>query len=78
MSSPLRKFSSNMMGPSGMKDDEFLPEFEEKEIKHQQKLDSSIIVTKKPDTMLKHNEEHGGMLYKYDLPVENTPVVFRS
>jgi hypothetical protein len=28
--------------------------------------------------MLKHGEEIGGILYKYDLPVENTPIVFKS
>ena len=77
MSFPLRKFS-NMMGQGSMKDDEFLPEFEEKEMKHFQKLDSSIIVIKKPDSMPRYNEEHGELLYKYDLPIENTAVVFRS
>jgi hypothetical protein len=35
-------------------------------------------VTKRPDSMLKHLEEHGGMLYKYDLPVENLAITFRS
>jgi len=34
-------------------------------------MESKIIVAKKPDDMLKHNEDVGGMLYKYDLPVEN-------
>lgn len=76
MASALRQFSTG--GMMSMKDDEFLPDFEEKEIKHMQQLESQIIVTKKPDSMLKHNEEVGGLLYKYDLPVENIPVVFRS
>jgi hypothetical protein len=35
-------------------------------------------VTKKPDDMLRHNEDVGGVLYKYDLPIENKPIVFRS
>lgn len=61
-----------------MLDDEFLPDLEKKEIEHQQKLESSLTVDKKPDNMLKHLEEHGGILYKYDLPVENRPVVFKS
>jgi hypothetical protein len=41
-------------------------------------MESSITVTKKPDNMLRHDEEIGGMLYKYDLPVENLPVTFKS
>lgn len=61
-----------------MKDDEFLPDVESKEIEHQIKMDSTIVVTKKPDDMLRHNEEHGGTLYKYDLPVENKPIEFKS
>ena len=28
--------------------------------------------------MLKHNEEYGGVIYKYDLPVENKPIEFKS
>lgn len=62
----------------GMHDDDFLPDFEQKEFTHQQKLESSIIVTNKPDSMLKHNEEYGGVIYKYDLPVENKPILFKS
>ena len=30
------------------------------------------------EDMLKHQEETGGMLYKYDLPVENQAIVFKS
>ena len=76
----LRNFSNLLRGSGGslLKDDDFLPEFEEKELAHQQKLDSSIVVTKRPDDMLKHNEEYGGIIYKYDLPVENRPIELRS
>jgi hypothetical protein len=28
--------------------------------------------------MLRHNTDFGGELYKYDLPVGNRPIVFRS
>lgn len=28
--------------------------------------------------MLKHNEEVSGMIYKYDLPVENLPIEFKN
>ena len=59
-------------------DDEFLPEFEKKELEHQVKLESTLTVNKKPDDMLKHGEEHGGILYKYDLPIVNQPITFRS
>lgn len=52
-------------------DDDFLPEFEQKEIEHQMKVESSLEVRKPPDENLKHLEEHGGILYKYDLPIEN-------
>ena len=41
-------------------------------------MESTIQVHKKPDDMLRHGEEHGGVLYKYDLPVVNTPITFRS
>lgn len=47
-------------------------------MKHYQKLDSTLIVPKKTDDMLKHNVEHAGTLYKYDLPVENKPIIFKS
>jgi len=29
------------------------------------------------DDLLRHNTDFNGMLYKYDLPIENTPIVFR-
>ncbi len=62
----------------GNPDDDFLPEFAEIEINHLRKLDSSISVKKKPDDMLKHGEEVGGVLYKYDLPIENVPIALKS
>lgn len=61
-----------------MNDDEFLPEFEQKEMEHQKRMESTITVHKKPDEMLRHGEELGGILYKYDLPVVNSPIVFKS
>ena len=63
---------------SQMNDDEFLPEFEKIEMAHQQKLESTINMQKKPDHMLRHGEELGGVLYKYDLPILNAPIVFKS
>lgn len=61
-----------------MNDDDFLPDMEKKELDHQRKMESSISVTKKPDDMLRHNEDFGGILYKYDLPIVNKPITFRS
>jgi hypothetical protein len=47
-------------------------------MKHSQMLESTTLVAKQKDSELKHNEEHGGMLYKYDLPIENSPILFKS
>jgi hypothetical protein len=41
-------------------------------------MESTISVQKKPDDMLRHNEDFGGVVYKYDLPVVNKPIQFRS
>ena len=84
--SALRHFSNTLRpspvagNPTGsfLMDDEFLPDFEKQELDYQVKLESTISVSKKPDDMLKHGEEHGGILYKYDLPVVNQPINFRS
>lgn len=71
--------SSPMVGGgSFLQDDEFLPEIEKAEFEHQRKLESSISVKKKPDDMLRHGEEYSGILYKYDLPIVNQPIVFKS
>lgn len=40
--------------------------------------ESRLSLKKRPDDQLRHQSEHNGMLYKYDLPVENNPIVFRS
>ncbi len=69
-----------MAGTPGsfLNDDEFLPEMEKKELEYQQKMESTISMNKKPDDMLRHQEEVGGIIYKYDLPVVNQPISFRS
>ena len=69
---------SSPLAGSALNDDEFLPDFEKKEIAHQERMESTISVQKKPDNMLKHGEEFGGIVYKYDLPIVNTPISFRS
>jgi hypothetical protein len=63
--------SSPLTGGSMLNDDEFLPDLEKRELDHQQRMESILNVQKKPDNMLRHGEEHGGVLYKYDLPVVN-------
>jgi len=47
-------------------------------MEHYQRMESTLTVAMRPEDMLKHNEEHGGILYKYDLPVENLPITFKS
>jgi hypothetical protein len=77
LASLLKKHFSTGGMLGGVRDDEFLPDREMKEIEQQRMMDSSIKVNKKPDSMLKHQEEHGGEIYKYDLPVENKPIQFK-
>ena len=62
-----------------MEEQSFIPGHEEKKIQHAVKQDASIQV--KPTSQageLLHNTELGGILYKYDLPVVNTPIIFKS
>lgn len=40
--------------------------------------DAQVTLANKADDQLRHNEEVGGMIYKYDLPVENMPITFRN
>lgn len=58
--------------------DDFLPDREAKEIEHQMRQEAQISLSRRPDDMLRHNADFSGILYKYDLPVENLPIVFRS
>jgi hypothetical protein len=41
-------------------------------------MEAMITIATRGDDMLKHNEEVGGVIYKYDLPVENFPISFKS
>ena len=43
-----------------------------------EKMESQIRLSNRPDDMLRHNSEYNGMLYKYDLPTSNLPIVFRN
>lgn len=58
--------------------DDFLPDRESKEIEHQMRMEAQITLSRRPDDMLRHNADFSGILYKYDLPTENLPIVFRS
>ena len=60
-------------------EDDFLPDNEEAEIEKQVQDEARLALNRRPlDQMLKHNEEMNGTIYKYDLPVDNKPIVFRS
>ena len=61
-----------------MKDDEFLPEQEDLELRLQSEMDSTLTIATKKDDQLRHNEEVGGTVYKYDLPVENLPISWKN
>ena len=65
-------------GQTAMSDDEFLPEQEDLELRIRSELDASLTISTKADGKLRHNEEVGGTVFKYDLPVENLPIEFRS
>ena len=41
-------------------------------------MDATLTLTTKSDDSLRHNEEYAGMIYKYDLPVENLPITFKN
>ena len=69
---------ANEFGQGNIGDEEFLPDREEKEIDLQVEQEATISLNIGMEDMLKHREDAGGMLYKYDLPVENKPIVFKS
>lgn len=83
--SSYRSFSINLskgireeFGQGTAHDDDFLPDREKLEIEHQVKQEASISLSARPDDLLRHNTDFNGILYKYDLPVENAPIVFKS
>jgi len=81
---PTRRFNINNIQKAVRKEfgqdlaDDFLPEREELEIQHQLKMESSMRLQQRPDSMLRHGEDFNGVLFKYDLPTVNLPIVFRS
>ena len=65
-------------GDTNMHGDEFLPDEEARIIDHKIKQESSISLSMRQDDFLRHNREFNGTLFKYDLPVTNSPIVFRG
>ena len=65
-------------GQGTIDDDEFLPDKEQAEIDHQTQSESTISLDVRAADMLKHNEDVGGTVFKYDLPVVNASIVFKS
>ena len=59
-------------------DSEFLPEKEDLELKMRTEMDASLTIAKKSDDKLRHQTEEGGVIFKYDLPIENKPISFRN
>jgi len=55
-----------------------LPEQEDLEMRLQSEMDASLTISTKKDDQLLHNTEVAGKIYKYDLPVENSPISFKS
>lgn len=42
------------------------------------KMESTITLSQRPNDLLRHNTEYNGLLYKYDLPTQNTAIIFRN
>lgn len=61
-----------------MEDEEFLPEQEDLEMQIRSEMDATLTISTKADDQLRHNEDVGGMIFKYDLPVENLGIEFRN
>ena len=74
--SNIKKNISKEFG-QGLNED-FLPEQEDIEIEHRIKQETTISLTARPDELLRHQEDFNGILYKYDLPIINTSIVFKS
>lgn len=69
---------SEEFGQGVINDSEFLPDQEDLEIKIRTEMDATLTIATKSDDQLRHNQEVAGVIYKYDLPVENIPIGFRN
>lgn len=70
--------ASEAFGQGAIDDDEFLPDREELEMRIREEMDASLTIATRADSQLKHNEEVGGVIFKYDLPTANTPISFKN
>jgi len=41
-------------------------------------MDATLTINTKSDDQLRHNIDVAGILYKYDLPMENIPITFKN
>ena len=64
-------------GQGDLNDDEFLPDKEQAEIDAQTKEESTISLDIGGTDALREKDV-GGTVFKYDLPVENTAITFKS
>ncbi len=69
---------SEEFGQGAIADDEFLPDKEALELRLKEEMDATMTISTKSDDQLRHNTEVGGVIYKYDLPTDNTPIAFKS
>lgn len=83
--SPKRLFSINERLKKGMRKEfgqdyqsDFLPDLEEQQDQINLENETTLKMGRRSREIIKHNEDYGGTLYKYDLPITNLPIVFRS
>lgn len=83
--SPRRLFSMNERLKKGMRKEfgqdyqsDFLPDLEEQQDQINLENETTLKMGRRSREIIKHNEDYGGTLYKYDLPITNLPIVFRS
>jgi len=62
----------------GPVDEEFLPDREELEMQLMTEMESTVTLSTKNDKQLREKVEIAGTIFKYDLPVENVPIVFKN
>lgn len=64
-------------GADSVQPTDYDPEYDEREIMFNKMVASIQPIERKDETELLHGEE-GGMIYKYDLPIINQPIVFHN
>ena len=51
---------------------------EQMEINNMLRMESKKTISQRPNDLLRHNTEYNGLLYKYDLPTQNTAIILRN